>query len=141
MEELYAILEEQEEIFWPQDKRLKSFMNTTRKSLDDQLTFFSELLKKAKFCRISKVIDGVQCNKCHQKVQVNPKDEEATEKYILQVYFKEVSHNKFCVYITDELGRAGAEASFEEINRLWLQFTASTRLEYKKKQQHQDQES
>merc|ERR1711954_236426 len=30
--ELYEILEDQEEIFWPQDKRLKSFMNSTRKS-------------------------------------------------------------------------------------------------------------
>merc|ERR1711954_50713 len=99
---------------------------------DDQLTFLSEFCKKAKFCMISKVIDGVQCDKCHQKVQVDPNDEQTTEKYVLQVYFKGVNHNEFCVYITDELGREGAEESFEEKNKLWLQFTAPTRLEYKK---------
>merc|ERR1711954_602043 len=59
VEELYKIMEEQEEIFWPQDERLKSFMNTTRKSANDPLTFLSELRKEAKFCRISQVIDGV----------------------------------------------------------------------------------
>ena len=32
VEEIYEILEDQEEIFWPQDKRLKSFINSTRKS-------------------------------------------------------------------------------------------------------------
>merc|ERR1711954_250631 len=95
---------------------------------DDPLTFLSELCKKMKFCRISKVIDGVQCDKCHQKVQVDSNDEQATEKYVLHVYFKGVNHNEFCAYITDELGRAGAEASFKEINKLWLQFTSwSTR--------------
>jgi len=106
-------------------------MNTTRKSTDDPLTFLSELCKKVKFCRISQVIDASPIRHCHQKVKVDPNDENATETYVLQVYFKGVNHNKFCAYITDELGvgRAVAEASFEEINKLWLQFTASTRLE------------
>ena len=33
--------------------------------------------------------------------------------------------------MTDELGRSGLEASFDEINRLWLQFTQSACLELK----------
>ena len=84
VEELYKILEEQEEIFWPQDERLKSFMNSTRINANDPLTFLSELCKKVKFCRVSQVIDGIQCDKCHEKVKVDPNDEKATEKYILQ---------------------------------------------------------
>merc|ERR1711954_487787 len=127
---MYEILEEQEEIFWPQDKRLNSFMNSTRKSSDDPLTFLSELWKKSKFCRVYTVIDGVECNKCKEKVNVNPNDENAPEKYVLQVFFKGVNHNEFCAYITEILGRTGAKSSFKEINKLWLQFRASTRLEY-----------
>ena len=106
-------------------------MNSTRKSSGDPLTFLSELQKKSKFCREYKVIDGVECEKCHEKVNVIPKDANATEKYVLQVFFKGVNHNEFYGYITNELGRTGAKSSFEEINKLWLQFTASTRLEYK----------
>ena len=56
---------------------------------------------------------------------------EKTKKYVLQVFFKGVNQNEFFVYITDKLGRTGANSSFEEINKLWLQFTASTKLEYK----------
>merc|ERR1711954_46890 len=88
VEKLCKILEVQEEIFWPQDKRLKSFMITTRKSSDDPLTFLSELCKKAKFCRISQVLDGVQCNKCHMEVKVDPNDEQATEKICTSSLFR-----------------------------------------------------
>ena len=95
VEELYEILEDQEEIFWPQEIRMKSFMKTTRKSSEDPLTFLLELQKKSKFCRVYTVIDGVECNKCHEKVNVNPNDKSAVEKYVLQVFYKGVNHNEF----------------------------------------------
>ena len=120
---MYAILDEQEVIFWPQQKRQKSYMKRTRKNSDDPLIFLPELQKKAKFCRISQIIDRVECNHCHEKVKVNPNDERATEKFIILVYFNSLTHNDFAAYITEELGRAKEEAKFEEINRLSLQYT------------------
>merc|ERR1711954_378507 len=127
---MYAILNEQEEIFWPLQKRQKTFMKTTRKNSEDPLTFLSELWKKAKFCRISQIIDRVECNHGHQKVKFDQNNEAATEKFIIFVYFNGLNHNDFAAYVTDKFGRAKEEAKIKEINRLWLQYVASTRLEF-----------
>ena len=83
------------------------------------------------FCRISQIIDEVECNHCHQKVKIDQNYKPATGKFIILVYFKGLHHNDFAAYFTDKVGRAKEEANFEEINRLWLQYTASTRLEFK----------
>ena len=77
-------------------------------------------------------MDGcIECHNCKEIVNVNPQDENTTEKYILQMFYKGVNHNEFLAYICDKLGRTGAKPSFEEVNKLWLQYTASMRLEYK----------
>ena len=46
VEQLYKILKDQETIFWPQDKRLKTFMGSTRKNSNDPMGFLSKLCKK-----------------------------------------------------------------------------------------------
>merc|ERR1711954_12829 len=70
VEDLYEI--------WMTRRRYFGLMNTTRKSTDDPLTYLSELRKRAKFYKISQVIDGVHCDKCRQKVEVDPNDENTT---------------------------------------------------------------
>ena len=66
VEQLYKILEDQEIIFWPLDKRLKTFFGSSRKSTDDPMGFLSELRKKAKFCKIFSIIDEcIQCHNCN----------------------------------------------------------------------------
>ena len=132
VEELYNILEQQEIIFWPLDKRLKAFFGSSRKSSNDPMGFLSELRKKAKFCKIFSIIDKcIKCNHCDQLVKVNPDDEKATEKIIFQAFLRGVNDNPFLVYICDELGRTNAKPSFNVINELYLQFTAASRLDYK----------
>ena len=107
-------------------------MKTTRKNSDDPLTFLSELRKRAKFCRISQIIDGVECNHCHERVKVNPNDERTTKKLIILVYFNGLNHNDFAAYITDKLGRAKEEANFEDVFALtscpWALCQAATFL-------------
>ena len=70
VKKMYKILNEKEEIFWPPQKRQKTFMKTARKNSEDPHTFSSELWKKAKFRRKSEIIDRVECNHCHQKVKL-----------------------------------------------------------------------
>ena len=85
VKELYTILNEQEEIFWPPEKCQKTFMKTTRKNSEDLLTYMSELQKKAKFGLISQIIDGQSCNHYYQIVQVDENNEAAAEKFIILV--------------------------------------------------------
>ena len=63
VDQLYKILEDQEAIFWPQDKRLKTFMGSTRKNSNDPMSFLSVLRKKSKFCKVYTVMD--ECIECH----------------------------------------------------------------------------
>ena len=73
VDQLYEILEREERVFWPLDKRLKSFFRSSRKSSDDPMGFLAELHKKAKFCKVSSIIDEcIKCNHCNQLVKVNP---------------------------------------------------------------------
>ena len=58
VKELYQVLRDQDDILWPLQKRHKTFMRTTRKSSEDPLTYLAELRKKAKFCRISQIIES-----------------------------------------------------------------------------------
>ena len=132
VEQLFKILEDQEIILWPLDKRLKAFFGSSRKSSDDPMGFLSELCKKAKYCKIFSIIDEcIQCNHCNQLVKVDPEDKKATEKIILQAFYRGVNDNPFLAYICDELGKTGAKPSFNIINELHLQFTAASRLDYK----------
>merc|ERR1711954_501603 len=64
-------------------------------------------------------------------VQVDPDDEAAIEKIIVQAFFRGVNDNPFLAYITDETGRTQAKPSIKVINDLHLQFTAASRLDYK----------
>merc|ERR1711954_322570 len=64
-------------------------------------------------------------------VQVDPDDEAAIEKIIVQAFFRGVNDNPFLAYITDETGRTQVKPSIEVINDLHLQFTAASRLDYK----------
>merc|ERR1711954_312662 len=64
-------------------------------------------------------------------VQVDPDDEAAIEKIIVQVFFRGVNDNPFLAYITDETGRTQVKPSIEVIIALYLQFTAASRLDYK----------
>merc|ERR1711954_46409 len=64
-------------------------------------------------------------------VQVDPDDEAAIEKIIVQAFFRGVNDNPFLAYITDETGRTQVKPSIEVINDLYLQFTAASRLDYK----------
>merc|ERR1712081_49461 len=122
VDQLYEILEREERVFWPLDKRLKSFFGSSRKSSDDPMGFLAELRKKAKFCKIFSIIDEcIQCNHCNQLVKINPEDEKATEKIIIQAFYRGVNDNPFLAYLCVELGRTG----FNIINELHLQFTAA----------------
>ena len=132
VDELFGVLEKEEQIFWPIDKRLKSFFATTRKSSEDPMGFLAELRKKAKFCKVSTIIDDcIKCNHCDNMVKVDPNDEAAIEKIIIQAFFRGVNDNPFLAYITDETGRTNDKPSIDVINNLHLQFTASSRLDYK----------
>ena len=94
--------------------------------------FLAELRKKAKFCKVSSIIDEcIKCNHCNQLVKVNPEDENATEKIIIQAFYRGVNDNPFLAYICDELDRTGAKPSFNVISDLHLQFTAASTLDYK----------
>merc|ERR1711954_120612 len=105
VDELFGILEKEEQIFWPLDKRLKSFFASTRKSSDDPRGFLAELCKKAKFCKVSTIIDDcIRCNHCDSMVKVDPDDETAIKKIIIQALFRGVNDNPFLAYITDETG-------------------------------------
>merc|ERR1711954_504002 len=64
-------------------------------------------------------------------VQVDPDDEAAIEKIIVQAFFRGVNDNPFLAYITDETGRTQVKPSIQVINDLHLQFTAASRLDYK----------
>merc|ERR1711954_485534 len=104
----------------------------TRKNSVDPMSCLSEVQKKSKFCEVYSVMDEcIECHNCKEIVKVNPEDENATEKYILQVFYRGVNHNEFLAYICDKLGRTGAKPSFDEVNKLWLHYTASSRLDYK----------
>ena len=46
VDELFEILEKEEKVFWPIDKRLKSFFSSARKSTDDAMGFLAELQRK-----------------------------------------------------------------------------------------------
>ena len=106
VDDLFRVLEREEQIFWPLDKRLKSFFASTRKSSDDPMGFLAELRKKAKFCKVSTIInDCIKCHNCDSMVQVDPDDEAAIEKIIVQAFFRGVNDNPFLAYITDETGR------------------------------------
>ena len=105
VDQLYKILEDQEIIFWPLEKRLKAFFGSSRKTHDDPMGFLSQLRKKAKFCKIFSIIDEcIQCHNCNQLVKVNPEDKRATEKIILQAFYRGTNENAFLAYICDELG-------------------------------------
>merc|ERR1711954_399238 len=132
VDKLFGVLEKEEQIFWPLDKRLKSFFASTRKSSDDPMGFLAELRKKAKFCKVSTIIDNcIKCQNCDNMVKVDPDDEAAIENIIIQAFFRGVNNNPFLAYITDETGRTNDEPSINVINNLHLQFTASSRLDYK----------
>ena len=52
VKELSKVLKDQEEIFWPTQKRLKTLMRIKRKSSEDPMTYLAELRREAKFCQI-----------------------------------------------------------------------------------------
>ena len=127
VDQLFEILEREERVFWPIDKRLKSFFSSTRKSTDDPMGFLAELRKKAKFCKVFSIIDDcIKCNHCDHLVKVDPEDEAAIEKIIIQAFYRGVNDNPFLAYICDETGRTHAKPSINVINDLHLQFTASS---------------
>ena len=70
VKELYQVLRDEENIFWPPQNCHKTFMSTKRKNSEDPLTYLTELRKKAKFCRISQIIDGQICNHCNSVVEI-----------------------------------------------------------------------
>ena len=83
-------------------------------------------------CKIFSIIDEcIQCHNFNELVKVDPDDERATEKIILQAFYRGTNDNAFLAYICDELGRTGAKPSLNVINDLWLQYTAASRLDYK----------
>ena len=43
----------------------------------------------------------------------------ATEKFIVLIFYNKLEDNQFASCVTDELGRSGKSASFEEIHRLY----------------------
>ena len=132
VDELFEILEREEKVFWPIDKRLKSFFSSARKSTDNAMGFLAELRKEAKFCKVFSIIDDcIKCNHCDNLVKVDPEDEAAIEKIIIQAFYRGVNDNPFLAYITDETGRTHAKPSINVINDLHLQFTASSRLDDK----------
>ena len=70
--------------------------------------FLSELRKKAKFCKIFSIIDEcIQCDNCNELVKVNLDKERATEKIILQAFYRGTNDNAFLAYICDELEELG----------------------------------
>ena len=78
---------------WPLDKRLKSSFGSSKKSSDDPMGFLAKLRKKAKFFSI--IDECIQCNHCNQLVKVNPESEKATEKIIIQAFYRGVNDNPF----------------------------------------------
>merc|ERR1712081_44001 len=108
------------------------FFASTRKPSDNPMGFLAELCKKAKFCKVSTIIDDcIKCNHCDNMVKVDPNDEAAIEKIIIQAFFRGVNDNPFLAYITDDTGRTNDKPNINVINNLHLQFTASSRLDYK----------
>ena len=86
------------------------------------MTFLSELWKKAKFFQVNKTVEEQQCPHCDHVIILPEDTEKETEQLIILIFFNRLEHNQFACYVTDESGR-NTTASFEEINRLHLQWT------------------
>ena len=115
------IMKNQEEVFWPTQKRHRAFIKMKRKSSKDPMTFLSELRKKTKFCQVTEIVNAQQCNHCNWIIEIPEDSEKAIKKLIILVFFNGLEDNNFAGYLTNELKRSGKNATFEEINRLYLQ--------------------
>ena len=93
------------------------------------MPFLSELRKNAKFCQVTKIVDKQQCTSCNSLFKIPEESEKPIKKQVVLFFFNGLEDNQFTTYLMDELRRSGKTAIFKEVNRSFLQYNQSARLD------------